>query len=455
MKKNKLLILLLILISLGISLILLYYDSEIGTLFLLPLSYSILTFILLCVIKNRDIFSSFIFILTLVVLFFRYCLAPYFSIFNDLYVEFGPDPLVSTYFEAIVIMILELFFCYLITFLISQHNKFIVESEKCSLLKRKKILLLLVVPMTLILFVMYPSLFKFSVNLDINNFSDETTDYGIISVIFSHLKILVWLVILSYLSRLNEKKHKKIYVLIAFIISIILLASFIDTSRWTVIIMLILILFVLKRLFGKFSKSLVTVTLIFGAIAFIGISVYKNSYTLQGSDNLLLDTMNTMTMQIDYYFSGVRNVAQSLEMQREFDYLITYKTFLNDLFGGIPYLNKFFSQYDRVNIYFNEYNGFSMHRASLIIPMSGIGISYFPYFPYLLTILFTFIAYKLYFLSLKETKLEFKFIYMYAAVYCALQWCLNTQSISFSLLVRVLPVFLLLKLNDYFSSRRG
>lgn len=59
---------------------------------------------------------------------------------------------------------------------------------------------------------------------------------------------------------------------------------------------------------------------------------------------------------------------------------VLISTFINDFTGSLPFISNYVNQANRINYYFNIFNG--MINESLIAPISGIGYVYFPAFPF-------------------------------------------------------------------------
>jgi hypothetical protein len=145
------------------------------------------------------------------------------------------------------------------------------------------------------------------------------------------------------------------------------------------------------------------------------------------------------------YFSGPRNVAQSIQMKTLFGQKITAETFINDFLGGVPVLSRRIDQMNRINHYFNLSIGLS--SASQIIPMIGIGYNYFPLLCPLLSVFCEWLAVRMDFCIYRTNRMEYMFLYLYGALYLSMCMGFSAQILFTGFVNRVLPMFLLVFVN--------
>ncbi|MFD3155950.1 hypothetical protein ACFIJ5_03655 [Haloimpatiens sp. FM7330] len=392
-------------------------------------------------------------------IFARYVITPISIIMNPKVFIQGPDPNMYSINMSFILMIYELL-CVFITIYIAVNTRIKLkrkEAKKKYSLFKNDIVIMIFLVITLLILSKFPNSIIpsnfFAINEKHSEIVFNTKLDGAIEILSQMFKCVGFMFGLKIIEKIMNK-NRFICGLCVLLVVIVFLGLFTGTSRITIIIMACAGIKVAGTLFPKYKKKFISVLLVVLSIAIINISLYKFSWIVKDSMNPLEDLIKFMSGQFQAYFSGPRLVAQSIDMKLIFKNSISIETLINDFFGSVPYISNFINQSDRINIYFNMYN-YKYTSSPLIMPLIGIGYNYFgvilsPIF----TIICEYIVMRLdYIVCEKEKRLEFIFIYIYLG--CRLSMCMgtNTQSLIYSFLNPVIPLYILVLINKKISLR--
>lgn len=268
---------------------------------------------------------------------------------------------------------------------------------------------------------------------------------GLYSTLAALLKPIIFIILFSLIKKQYDLKNRKIYIIFSFLLVILFMGMYTGTKRWEIVFAGIIGLYLLKNTYAKIPKSLMVGAIIIIIVSFISISLYKFSWAVQASKNPVVDIILEMFRSFQSYFSGPRVVANSIEMNKIYGRQIGVTTFINDFIGSIPIISNYVDQTNRINIYFNLYH--NVPNISLIIPMVGIGYSYFPIFPPIFTVICNWFIIKIDHKLETCKTLEYKYLYLYFGLYLSMCLGFNTQIIFAKFIIPFLPLLILFNIN--------
>lgn len=439
-------------------------DNDYNNLFYLPLSY-LTVFIIenfnMTTINNNYLnnyeegiaLQIFRFLI-----FTRYVIMPIAIVYTKQYGGIGIDPDNRMLNFAIMLMTIELIMVVLTIdmakrYYFNKNNKIINNKIFCNyqinVMPINPIVVLFVILITIIIM-----FFNIDMLVPNNVFNKEVVngfllpnsdDIGGIYLLHEILKVVIFLFVVTLIHKNKFLKIKNLQILMLSIISLIYVFSMLSTKRWNILFIGILCLYTIKEYSLKIPRYILLSIIFFMFFLIINISMYKFSWYLIDSSEPIQDILKYILGSFQAYFSGPRNVAQAIDMSLLFKLHITVRTFINDFLGSVPYFSQYVNQSDRINIYFNYYN--NLIFPSQIIPMIGIGYSYFSLLAPIISMLCVWIIVKIDFAMQITRYLEYKFIYLYLALYLSMCMGFNTQIIFSFFISKFVPLYLLFSIN--------
>lgn len=451
-------ILLLVITILTVSLC---YDKPYSVIALLPFIYMIINFFYMNELnKNNKYTGGFIHRIALIFIFIRYGLTPLsIALTDDFYDSYGgyitqtPEESINL---AVFLMILELICVYLTLYISRSYYSNRYKStlpKEVKMLNHKFILIVFALLAISVLIVVEPSLLiptdLFILSDAFHNAQLDTSYDGIYVIIARIAKPVIFLILFSLLKEKYNLNNNKIYIWMSFLLVVLFIGMHSGTTRWEIIFAGIIGLYLLKKAYGRSIPRILIFAIIFViSISFFSASLYKFSWAVQISTNPIKDITFEMFGMFQDYFSGPRTVANSLEMKNTYEQSIGLSTFINDFIGSIPGVSGLVDQSDRINAYFNAYHNRPNGHTPLIIPMLGVGYSYFILFPPVFTIICYWLVIKFDYKLEMSKSIEYKYVYLYVGLYLAMALGFNTQVIFTTFIQRLLPILLLFKINE-------
>lgn len=443
-------------------------------LFIIPLIYSIANITFTVFLIHKETYGlNIIFYIAYVLIFIRYVLTPFFIIFSGKFISWGwgPNPLKGSMLFAEILMSLEIIIIYCTQYFsikyYSKRYRNIFNNQAKSFTKNNcdHLLVLSVYALfsgTLVLcfqpsLLSIGSLIKNAITNDPTIFTGNDNLYGAFTILSDTFKKVIVIILFILLQKSYKKNKGHLYYFHLFWgISIILLSVLLNMgyNRLRIIFALVLGLYFTRYILGKIPLTFYVVLSMGLIIPVILISINKFSYAFSSSTSPVKSVIATMSGQFQDYFSGPRLVGQMIDMKKYGSFNINISTFINDFTGSLPFISNYVNQANRINYYFNIFNG--MSNQSLIAPILGIGYVYFPAFPFLFSIIFEHYVIKLDFLMTRSNKISYKYIYAYMGYVCSMCMGYSTQNIYAQFMNAFIPLIILLKLNDVpFKARMG
>lgn len=391
-------------------------------------------------LKNR-FFNNLILYLINIVCFLKYVITPlsmifqeYFGTWGGEYGMWGPTPTTDVLTKAIFLECGEVIFVYL-TYIVCmrRHGNKIIQSDYVKdnnviLFKNRFIIYLFCAVSFIYIILVSPGSLSLKSLISVTETSPQIVDINHPGIVIVFKQIFLISLMLILLDCIYKKiKNDVIKIMLSYLVLAIYMSLNMSYSRWDLLFALIAGSYIIYLYYGK---KVLKYSVLLACIAIIGmlaISRIKFMYALE-------DTASTQSLismlfgQMQDYFSGPRLVAQSIEVSDKFQAEIGFSTIINDLFGNVPIISDFFDQENRINRYFCYYNFNTWGNTSLLMPMLGETYCYVPFFPWLLSVFYSALIFKLDILSRKTQYLEFRYLYVLEECWLAFALCLNSQT---------------------------
>lgn len=437
-----------------------------ANIFLLPLSYSIIEMIFNRRVRKKASYTGgFLYQFALIIIYIRFVLTPLsIAITGDFYAQYR-GMIVQTSNSsiqlAIFLMIFELVSVYITLYFAriyySKKNDSSI-SNNTETIKNKVVLLLFLFIVVPIILLIEPGLIfpsdLFIIGEEFTKVELDVAYSGILSILSQMVRPIFFLVLMSELKKKYLKNNKKIYSWLSFLVIALFIGMYTGTTRWEFVFAGIIGIYLFKSLYIKIPKTLLLSMIILIIMGFFSISIYKFSWAVQSSVNPIRDITFEMFNMLQDYFSGPRSVANAIDMKNAYTNQIRMTTFLNDFFGSIPVISRYIDQSNRLNAYFNIFHYRPVGHTPLIVPMLGVGYTYFMIFPTIFTIICYWLVIKFDYMLKKSKTLEYKYLYLYPGLYLAMAMGFNTQIIFTTIILRFLPLFILFKVNSLICLRK-
>lgn len=427
-------------------------NSMYNFIFLIPLVYSFTYFFFSVSIEKRSVYGlNLVFIMSQVLIYVRYVLTPFFTIFSARFTSWGwgPDPSNSQMITATLLMCVEEILIFIVQYFAIRkfsQKKYIAKMDSSSAYDESYFIIILFA------IISYWVVFSIKPSLILGDLykGEETIEeihylgmYVILADVFKKVFLIIALIIFK---KRYDKTGYKLYLLLAVAAVAVNMILNAGETRMRMVISLILGAYFLHYIFGDIPKIFYAAGIVLCGVAFISISTKKFSYAIGNTDTPVSSVLSVMLGQFQDYFAGPRLVGQMLNVSQVYKDSIGLSTFINDFTGSIPMISKYVDQTNRINYYFNIYC--NMPNQTLIAPILGIGYCYFPFFPFAFTLLFEYLCIKLDYLMTATNKITKKYMYAYMGFLCAMCMGYSTQNIYGQFISGFVPLFLLFTLND-------
>ncbi len=298
----------------------------------------------------------------------------------------------------------------------------------------------------------YPKSFSFFSSIfSINALSDEeilrstSGSIGTLSIFaVRSFRLIFPIPFVMTLSRMYQYNPRPLYMVLGFVVFFIPYGTFFEgTSRNSIIIPIIALMFILPTIFNKHKKSIRTsLFVMLGAVSIVMI-IWK-SYTRFGMDTSADDfSLNGVIQYFEVYFAGVSNMGKAL-LAYDNAYIGFFDVFsilVTDICNYVPFLNSIVQSNMSSNDYFLEYIG----RTDQVIPATGNGLFYLgyvlaPVVPIVNISITRLFEKKLYKRCIDVDELT---IYTYATVMLAYNTFNNISSFYMKLTIYIIPSLLI------------
>lgn len=423
--------------------------------YLIPLSYLILFIFNKPMHKFSKKYNGML--ILNVILYIKYIVAIFFIIVNEDYgkpIYTGIVPSEESCTQAIIYILIEMISIFVIVYFLSGKFYKNVENDVEEKFEPIKINIVLII---FLLVIGILALANFNVFMPTQTlFIDQ--EYSILQeerangleLIFFVLKTILMGLIINQCIVKYQENSKTRYVFFSYITILIYIILNTSTSRINMILPIIFFVIITNKIFEKKGKILLGCIVFILILSIFSITIYKNAWLFEKKEKNVLNIVKILTSSVQEYTSGIRPVAQGIEAISRYERDISSSTFINDIFGAIPIVNKVFNNKDRINIYYNRYIfGDSTKSSAMIMPIVTISSAYFSkVFCWLLSVIN--IIFLMYFdgkkLNYKKNYLN-KYMMIYLKFVFASSIYSNTQIIVGRIFTRFIPVVLIMYIN--------
>lgn len=225
---------------------------------------------------------------------------------------------------------------------------------------------------------------------------------------YTHYLLIISLFYFFY--KLYVRKCNNKYFILGIIIVLALGSFYIDSSRNSMLIPILAILFISIKGYPQFAKKIfISISLILVlSMSLLSVMKFFNSNTIERE----FVNVETTTGYLNSYFGGFLEVYLALENSDAIKMKMDDRTFFNEVFIATPFVNRFVNQENRTTVFFNQ----TAYQHSHIIPTVGQG---YVYFGFVLSWLFSLIVFRLIFLFdnlyFKTNRVDFAFLFALTA----------------------------------------
>lgn len=419
--------------------------------YLIPICYSLSTFIL----NKKDFNLPGIFIFK-VILFWRYSLMSL-----AFYISDGKFKFIKNYNyldEAVYLMILEMFCIVLILKFTEKKNKFRTLDKYIKIFYQSNIKGVIAIFMTLgivMVSLKYRSLLRGITlilgNKILYNYEDVPV---IIAILYRSIVLWLYVYTIFLLRQKNKNINWSLSISIAYILFTFLGQS--GISRWNTIVTFLSIVFLLIKLYPKHRKKILF-NILLPSLAFIMIlTIYKNTSYLYSKDKVLLihgirKLLNAEMLNL--YFAGPININSAIGTSKKFVDL-SLKTLPLDLASGIPiinhYVNELKTSFILFNIYIGRYFGkIGQGNYDQIIPLIGQGYIYFSFWLSPLLTVFSIMVFRYCDKKFYYSKNLTAYIFAFTGIWAATAIILNLTIFTSWIFIRIIPFVVVFKSIDW------
>lgn len=429
-------------------------DDMYNYLFLIPMVYSISFFVFSVVVSKRDNYGlGLVYAISQVLIYIRYVLTPFFTVFSASFTSWGwgPDPSNGQMLFAELLMCGELCLILLVQYLTIHkfsRQRYLNRIKKSYRQESYWLLFFYAIFAVVLVLLVQPALllmdnyFVYSGSTTVN----EVSNAGFYVILADTFKKIFLIIALIICKRRYDRRKNKLYLLLAVAAVAINMALNTGGTRIRMVFALVLGVYFLHLIFGGIPKLFYLIGGVLCLISFLSVSTVKFSYALGNSIDPVLSVLSIMMGQFQDYFAGPRLVGQMLHVHKIYGDQIGLSTFINDFMGSVPVISNYVDQTNRINYYFNIYNHIS--NQTLIAPILGIGYCYFPFFPFIFSIMFEYFAIKLDYKMVATDRISYKYLYAYMGYVCAMCMGYSTQNIYAQFISAFIPLLILFKVND-------
>lgn len=462
MKKNNIVdfIVILLCIIIGIICFAQNHYEEYKFCFLYPICFSIiyLTYFRISLKKEKTPFKLFLCLL----LFIRYVFLPFGNTLYGFTSISQNTSYVYNYHIASFITIIEI--ALLNIFLVIQLKKKKnnnTNNRESDLIKnsKKNFIIVLFIIIMFSLFLSKPNLFnsvyfiypKESISTNFNSLNDWDQ---LIVFLFNIAKQFLCLIIIEKMSSLYMKNKRFTYFIIACLFALINIVIYTGTNRAEFVITVVATGYLIITFFPKYKKYILFSGITLSLLIVPLISTFRNAKIV--NDNY--DLKNIMVLG-NAYFSGIDNVALSIETANNYSSYRNLNNCLYDLSRGIIGIGFFIKNQQGIlssRLFNYSFFGNYSTNTSQIMPMSGQGYFYFGIVGFWIIELFfimlaIFLEKKFVFIN----NLKLKYFLLIYLMRLAMFQCLNGTILFNRLSYDLIIPIVLIAINNLFVLRRS
>lgn len=421
--------------------------------YLHPLLYAL--FFLRCESFKKTKFSRASLLVLFLTTFIRYVISPLLLVFGDFPSESVNN---AAYLNiGILLMAYEEFFVLL---LIGIYGKKLTLQANNEAEPNYKVLInnpfyIIIILLGVLVLIMLPEVlnrYHFLLNLTGSEYDKYNENTGFVySLLVDVARYILVLILISYFARKYNNNFKSKYVAYSVIVIGFNMMFVYDISRFSILIPTIVLTYMILQLYPIYRGKILRMVLVFGVLVIAYTTFIKMFAEARGgAENS--DNLDTWAVAIQQYFMGQRDVGIGLYVADKIPSLgIGYM--FNDMISNVILLNKLHvPELSSLTLYNYEYNNGPW--VDKIFPNLCAGYTYFGYLlSPLLTIFFVYFSLTFDLKSYTERRIEYKFLWIYAAIMCGfimMQWYAMIVCILINV---ILVMYIIFRVNDMLFRR--
>ncbi|MEG1331693.1 MAG: hypothetical protein RSC97_09650 [Eubacterium sp.] len=403
----------------------------------------------------------------IIILVFRYLITPFLMVISEAYLPMLNGRVTDIHHQQVAtyLMIYEMICIFIAIEICIKINKkkhiAITNIKKAYRYPNAILIISIIIGITSLLF--FPNLldnFHFFVVGEEIDIANRNTIVAICGFFSEFIQIFIFIMVVKrcvYQKDINNKYNSFILFTVA-ILNVIMMWS---SNRMNIFLVAGTTLTIMSYYFPE-KKKIFYSTLLVTSIIMV---VFLSSYRLYGTVGTVTSSKfndffkpRELATQMQLYFAGPDTIAGSVAIKEYYGDIITPKTFLNDSFLGVKFINQlpFFFK-DRLNttqIIFNYFysNGYN---PGLIIPMIGQG---YIYFGFLLAPIFSIISVFLLFKSDEKSRNDNDVASKYVLILLAFNFAIfpmyNYILMMQNLFNRIIPLYMIIWVNKHVHIKR-
>lgn len=272
-------------------------------------------------------------------------------------------------------------------------------------------------------------------------------------VINSAFKFSLLILVYSASGKRYAKSKNRLWILPPAIALLIYLGLSAGVSRWALLIPVFASVSLFYRMFKPFPHCLTAVIIVVMCVGIYSTTYFKYGYLVKGSPNEFIELLGLCLQQSNEYVSGPRSIAQGVATLVNFGDRISLTTFFNSFLSGFAGLASMTNDADKLQSFFNLYCLGTLIDRPLICPICIEGLGFFPVFPWLFLCLFEVLAVVCDDSCMRESRIEWAFLWTVMGCWFALCLAVNTKIIVSQCSGILIPCCLLFFVNERFSIR--
>ena len=416
--------------------------------FLHPLLYAL--FFLKCEPFKKAKFSRASLLVLFLTMFIRYVISPLLLILGGFPPEDINDPacinkgiLLMTYEEFLVLLLISIYG----RKLTSQVNDETGANYKVLINNPFYTFIILLGALVLIMLPEVLNRYHFLLNLTGSEYDmyNENTAYAY-SLLVDVARYILVLILISYFARKYNNNFNSKYIAYSVLVIGLNMMFVHDISRFSILIPTIVLTYMILQLYPKYRGKILRMVLVLGILAIAYTTFIKMFAEARGGSEKS-DNLAAWAATIQQYFMGQREVGIGLYVADKIpSFEIGYM--FNDMISNVILLNKLYVPVlSSITLYNYEYNNGPW--VDKIFPNLCAGYTYFGYLlSPLITFFFVYLSLKFDLKSYTERRVEYKFLWVYAAIMCGfimMQWYPMIVCILINV---ILVMYVIFRVND-------
>ena len=263
-------------------------------------------------------------------------------------------------------------------------------------------------------------------------------------------KIILPIPLLCVLYRNYQHNNSLLSYLIGLFVVVFCYGFIIEgNSRNSIVIPAVAAIFILSKLFPKYTRSMLILIIPSILLVIILSTVWKS---FSGDKQLAYDnSFSAWISYIEAYFAGISNMGKAIYAYQQYDYLLNPVMAFHDICKNIPFVNVLTDTKATSSYYFQSVWG----RTDQVIPATGNGLFYFGYiFAPCVSILFIRLSH--YFDSLKDhaSSLPEYVIYCYSCSVVSYNIYNSVSTMMMKLTITIIPLLFIVFISKQINRQK-